>query len=147
MTARVFVDTNVLVYARDSSDKSKNRRARDWLEILWRERSGRLSSQVLHEYYTTVTRKLNPGLTVEDARDDIRDLESWKPITITAHVLESAWLIEDRFRLSFWDSLIVAAANSMECKYLLSEDLQHSQDLDGVTVINPFQVEPEFIND
>src|SRR5712692_5673330 len=69
----VFVDTNVLVYARDSSERTKHPRARAWLEMLWRERTGRLSTQVLHEYYVTVTRNLKPGLRADEAREDVRD--------------------------------------------------------------------------
>ena len=142
MTARIFVDTNVLVYARDSSERTKQRRAQSWLEVLWRDRTGRISSQVLHEYYITVTRKLKPGLRPEEAREDVRDLLAWNPVPLSAELLEEAWLVEDRFSLSFWDSLIVSAARTSECQFLLSEDMQHSQRLDRLTVIDPFEVDP-----
>ena len=76
----VFVDTNVLVYARDASERDKQRRASAWMAHLWRTGSGRLSVQVLQEYYVTVTRKLQPGLPKKDARADVQDLLAWKPL-------------------------------------------------------------------
>ena len=76
MTATCFVDTNLLVYARDAKEASNQPLAEAWLATLWRLRRGRLSYQVLHEYYVTVTRKLRPGLPVQDARDDVRALMS-----------------------------------------------------------------------
>lgn len=133
-----FVDTNVLVYARDRVEPDKQQRAHQWLEHIWKERSGRLSYQVLQEYYVTVTKKLSPGLSVADARDDIRAFQAWSPLTIDHNALEGAWNIQDRFALSWWDSLIVAAAQILNCDFLLTEDLQHQQTIDGVTIINPF---------
>lgn len=78
MTALYFVDTNVLVYSRDQSETDKSPIAKAWLDYLWRSRQGRLSMQVLQEYYHTVTRRLTPGLTPEAARADIRDLFVWQ---------------------------------------------------------------------
>lgn len=134
----VFVDTNVLVYARDSSEPDKQPRARDWLERLWRTRRGRLSAQVLHEYYATVTRKLSPGLSADRAREDVRDLKSWRPVALTPDLTEEAWDLEDRFSLSFWDALIAAAARRADCRYLLTEDLQDGQEIGEMSVISPF---------
>jgi predicted nucleic acid-binding protein len=136
----IFVDTNVLVYARDASDMRKHARASEWIAHLWKTEEGRLSLQVLHEYYVTTTRKLRPGLSRADARADIEDLLAWRPVELDTWMLGPAWSLEDRFGLSFWDSLIVAAASVAGCEVLLSEDLQHEMDLDGVRVIDPFQV-------
>ena len=138
----VFVDTNVLVYARDASEAEKQPQALAWVEHLWRTRTARLSFQVLQEYYAATTRKLKPGLTPEQARADIRDLLAWRPVPVDAMVLEASWLAEDRFRLSRWDALIVAAARIAGCDYLLSEDLQDGADLDGLQVVNPFRTPP-----
>lgn len=143
MTAPVFVDTNVLLYARDASEPSRQPLAQRWLDRLWEERTGRLSHQVLHEYYVTVTRKLKPGLTPEEARADVRDLLAWRPARMDAPMLEDAWWLETRFALSHWDALIVAAARALGCRHLLTEDLQHGQDLDGIMVVSPFRVEPD----
>jgi predicted nucleic acid-binding protein len=137
----VFVDTNVLVYARDRADQRKHERAAEWMRHLWSAGEGRLSIQVLQEYYATTTRKLEPGLSLEAARADVRDLVAWRPVQIDPGALEAAWSIQDRFGLSFWDSLIVAAAHIAGCGVLLTEDLQHGMNVDGVRVVDPFRVE------
>jgi predicted nucleic acid-binding protein len=136
----IFVDTNVLVYARDASHQPKQARASEWVAHLWETEQGRLSLQVLHEYYVTTTRKLRPGLSRAEARADIEDLLAWRPIELDAWMLGPAWSLEDRFGLSYWDSLIVAAASVAGCDVILTEDLQHGADLDGVRVVDPFQV-------
>lgn len=142
MTGPIFVDTNVLVYARDRRDPGKHERARDWVGFLWETRRGRLSRQVLHEYYVTVTRKLRPGLRAEEARSDVRALSHWLVPTDPLTLLESAWACEDRCSLSFWDALLVAAAQGMGCRFVLSEDLPVGQDLHGVRVVSPFAAAP-----
>jgi predicted nucleic acid-binding protein len=134
-----FVDTNLLVYARDTSDPTKHARAAEWMRHLWETSDGRLSIQVLQENYVTVTRKLRPGLPKDAARADVQDLSAWRPAAIDVESLEVAWSIEDRFGLSFWDSLIVAAAHVAGCEVILTEDLQHGMDLDGVRVVDPFR--------
>lgn len=138
----VFVDTNVLVYARDSSHPSKRAAAEQWVDHLWRTGTGRLSSQVLSEYYVTVTAKLTPGMAQADARADVLDLMAWRPVPITAGLVTEAWEVQDRFQLSYWDALIVAAARASGSDQLLTEDLQHGQDLGGVVVVDPFRSEP-----
>lgn len=143
MTARVFVDTNVLVYQLDTRDPEKHAQARVWLEHLWATRKGRVSFQVLSELYVTLTRKLNPGLEQEVARRAVKALCAWQPVPIDERVLGGAWATQDRFGLSWWDSLIVAAAKIADASHLLTEDLQHDQDLDGLRVINPFMASPD----
>jgi len=145
MTARVFVDTNVLVYARDRTDEAKHARALEWLAVLWQERAGRLSWQVLQEYYVTATRKLEPPRDPADAREDVTSLVTWRPIAIELPTLDAAWGIEDRFGLSWWDALIVAAAQGGGCTHLLSEDLQDGQSFEALRVISPFTHRPESI--
>ena len=141
----VFVDTNVLVYTRDLSVPPKQQRAYEWMSALWASRLGRTSVQVLNEYYVTVTRKLVPGLAAADARADVDDLRAWLPVPISASLFDHAFATEDRFGLSYWDSLIVAAAHAADCDHLLTEDLQDGQRLDNVTVVNPFEHPPETI--
>ncbi len=142
MSDRVFVDTNVLVYARDANFPDKQARAEEWLRSLYVSRRGRLSVQVLQEYYTTVTRKLRPGLSRSEARDDVRDLCSWEPLAMTSELLSSAWQVEEDHGLSWWDSLIVAAALHLGCDTLLTEDLAHGHNYGGVVAINPFAEPP-----
>ena len=140
MTALYFVDTNLLVYARDPQrEPAKHQQARTWLERLWREHSGRLSTQVLNEYYAVVTQKLTPSLTPEEAQTEIRTFFVWRPQPLDTATIERAWHIQARYRFNWWDALIVAAAQLSHCTYLLTEDLQADQQLDGLTVITPFK--------
>ena len=143
MAAKVFVDRNVLVYSRDASEPQKNKQAIAWMSHLWNMQAGRLSYQVLQEFYITVTEKLDPGLDRESARKDIRSLLPWQHITVDNRVFDGAWHIQDRFGLSWWDALIVSAARVADCRYLLTEDLQDSQMFGNLQVINPFHTEPE----
>jgi predicted nucleic acid-binding protein len=136
MTANVFVDTNVLIYAVDQGDLQKQQAAQAWREWLWETSRGRISFQVLQEFYVTAIKK-QPSAQAE-IRKEIGDLMAWQPITVDASVIVRAWKIEDRYRISFWDSLIIAAARVADCRYLLTEDLQRGQELDGVIVVNPF---------
>jgi predicted nucleic acid-binding protein len=138
MTAPVFVDANVLVYARDSRDAAKQRMAMAWLEHLWASGSGRTSTQVLSEYFVTVTRKLPYPMAPDDAWDDVQALFCWGPQPIDREVLNGAMQIARRFGLSWWDSLVVSAAQVQDCPVLLSEDMQDGAVLAGVTIRSPF---------
>ena len=142
MTGPVFVDTNVFVYLHDDSEPEKKRRADDWITCLVRHRVGRASFQVLQELYSVLTRKVQPPFAASKAQPIIRDLASWRPIPIDLAMLERAWLIEDRYFLSWWDALIVAAAQASGCELLLTEDLQHGQKFGDLRVIDPF-AEPQ----
>ena len=140
MTALVFVDTNVFLYAVDRADPGKHYAAREWRQELWKSRLGRTSFQVLQEFYSNYSR--NWPSRRDEARVEIRDLLLWRPAVMNAAILEQGWKLQDRYQLSFWDALIVAAAKSIACRFLLTEDLQTGQDLEGVTVINPFLTDP-----
>jgi predicted nucleic acid-binding protein len=100
-------------------------------------------TQVLHEYYVTVTRKLVPGLPVADARSDVRDLSRWQPVALDKPLIEISWGAQDAHHLSFWEALVVAAAWQTGCEHLLTEDLQDGQDLGGTVVVNPFLRGPD----
>ncbi|MFN2444837.1 MAG: PIN domain-containing protein [Vicinamibacterales bacterium] len=141
-TAPIFVDSNVLVYVRDSADKEKQRRAEAWMVELWRSRRGRLSTQVLTEFYVNATQKLRPGLDRETARADVRGLSAWQPVMLDSAVFDEAWRIQDRIKLSFWDALIVGTAQVAGCRYVLTEDLQHAQEIAGVRIVSPFVAVP-----
>lgn len=145
MSGPVFVDTNVLVYSRDASEAEKGPRAAAWLESLWRTRLGRVSTQVLHEYYVTVTAKLQPGLDREEAREDVRALRAWRPAPLDEGLLDIAWDLQDSYGFAFWDALIVAAATRLGCDYLLTEDLQEGQSVGALRIISPFAHAPEQI--
>ncbi len=139
----VFVDTNVLIYAVDEANEKKHRAAKLWRAELWKSRRGRISFQVLQEFYANVARK-SPAARGQ-AQAEVRNLLAWRPIAVDGEVLEQAWKIQDRYQISFWDSLIVAAAKKSSSRYLLTEDLQADQDLDGVVVVNPFRSDPQEI--
>jgi len=142
----VFVDTNVLVYSEDGADAAKQARAIAWLGCLWQRRIGRLSTQVLNEFYVNATRKLQPAMPAGDARAEVRRYQRWQPWAIDHSTVESAWSVESRYGLPYWDALIVAAAQAQGCRYLLSEDLQHGQQVDSVQILNPFLVGPEVLD-
>jgi predicted nucleic acid-binding protein len=145
MTA-VFVDTNVLIYSEDGRSAEKQTQALAWLHVLWQRRAGRLSTQVLNEFYTNVTRKIKPPMQSGDARAEVRRYQRWQPWAIDHPTVETAWSIESRFGFNYWDSLIVAAAQTLGCRYLLSEDMQHGQIVDSVQILNPFIVGPEILD-
>lgn len=143
MSRLVFVDTNVLVYAIDAAMGDRHVAARRWMESLWATQRGRVSVQVMQEFYVTVTRKLRPGLSRDLAQREARAFLPWSPIEISTSILEQAWFLESRFQLSFWDALIVSSARAAGCSYLLTEDLQDGQDLDGLLVLDPFRAKPQ----
>ena len=145
MTA-VFVDTNVLLYSEDGADKAKQARAIEWLQALWTRRAGRVSTQVLNEFYVNATKKLKPAMPAGDARAEVRRYQRWQPWVLDHSTVETAWAVESRFGFSYWDSLIVAAAKAQGCRYLLTEDLQHEQTIDSVQILNPFLVGPDVLD-
>lgn len=143
MDDRFFVDTNVLVYAWDSAEPEKQKLALAWMTYLWEEKIGRLSYQVLSEFYVTVTQKLDPGMDPERARRNVRLFFTWHPVQIDARIVETAWELQERYRLSWWDALIVSAARSVNCRYLLTEDFQNGAEFLGIRIINPFLINPD----
>ncbi len=146
MSANCFVDTNILVYARDSSEPEKQVLAEQWLTQLWQHELGRISTQVMNEYYVTVTQKLEPGLSIEQARSDLRALAVWQPLDISLTLIESAWDIQDQYAYSWWNTLIISSAIFLDCRYLLSEDMQHEQSIGKLSIINPFLVDSDILN-
>ena len=146
MSVKIFVDTNVLVYSRDASEPEKQPQAMLWMEHLWASQTGRLSYQVLQEFYSIVTTKLQPGMEPQIAREDIQSLNTWNPIPINIDVIKGAWLIQDRFNFSWWDSLIVSAAQIGGCTYLLTEDFQENQIVGAVRILNPFFHTPDSLS-
>jgi predicted nucleic acid-binding protein len=138
MSDRVFVDTNVLIYAHDLDAGSKHTTAARIVEEVWSSRNGALSVQVLQELYVNVTRKIRKPLTKKLAREVIEAYSAWHVEVVAADDVLRASILEERYRLSFWDALILVAAKKAGAETLLSEDLSHGQRIDGVTVENPF---------
>jgi predicted nucleic acid-binding protein len=137
----VFVDTNVLLYSLDSRDSVKRGAARNWLEYLWRTGAGRMSWQVLHEFYANAGRKL--GVPAPEAGEAVAVFSRWRPGGMSLSVMERGWYWMDRAQLSYWDSLILASAERLGCSILLSEDFQPGRNFEGVQVVSPFEQSPE----
>ena len=143
MTALVFVDTNVLLYAQDDSEPAKRTPARAWLEHLWRERRGRTSMQVLSECYVNLKRMAGPGLTSQEAWDRTSNYFAWKPLQADEALLRRAREIEERYRINWWDCMVVGAAQAQDCDLLLTEDLQDGAIFGSVKVRSPFTLSVE----
>ncbi len=133
-----FVDTNVLVYAHDTSQGAKHDAARDLVLRLWADRTGALSTQVLQEFYVVATHRLDPPMPPTEARELVALYAAWSLVVIDAELILDATIREQRDVLSFWDALIVEAARRAGADRLLTEDLQDERDFDGTVVENPF---------
>lgn len=137
-SGKAFVDSNVLIYAHDVDAGQKHDVARALLRDLWLARTGVLSTQVLHEFYVNVTRKIRTPASKAEARAVVRTYVPWCLHPETDDVNE-AFRIEDEAGISFWDALIVAAAARSGATRVLSEDLNPGQIISGLTVVNPFE--------
>lgn len=135
---RAFVDTNILLYAHDRNAGDKQTRAADLLARLWQDRNGVLSPQVLQEFLVNAVRKLQTPLALAKARDVVRTYGLWVMRDGKVEDILRATEIIELTGFSFWDSLIVASAEATGCELLYSEDLQHGQQVAGLTIVNPF---------
>jgi predicted nucleic acid-binding protein len=138
MSDSVFVDSNVLIYALDNTAGAKHLRARALLGEIWERGNGTLSIQVLQEVFVNVTRKIPKPLPIATAREVISTYRYWVKRTTTVETVLRGIDIQATAQLSFWDSLIIAAAEEADAETLYSEDLQHGRTVAGVTIINPF---------
>ena len=132
-----FVDTNILVYAYDQTAGRKFERSRELMERLWDTGEGVVSTQVLQEFYVTVTAKIPIPLKPREARQIISDLGTWRVAVLDTRDILAGSEMAERYRLSFWDGLILAAAHKEEAATLWSEDLSHGQKYGEITVRNP----------
>lgn len=131
---RVFVDTNVFIYALDSQDTGKQQRASLVLGPLGSQAT--ISVQVLQEFYSVATRKL--GFSSVSAGRIIAEMATLNVVSPTPRHVIDAIDTHARYGLQFWDALILEAAVSANCETLLTEDLQHGQVIRGVRIVNPF---------
>jgi predicted nucleic acid-binding protein len=135
-----FVDSNVLLYSVDPVESAKRVRATEWLEALWVAGEGRLSWQVLHEFYWNAVRKMR--LEPAKAREMVEDISQWKPVDTSLGLAQRAWYWMDAAQLPYWDALILAAAQRSGARYLLSEDFQSARRYEDIQVLNPFERSP-----
>jgi predicted nucleic acid-binding protein len=134
-----FVDTNVLLYTLDSAQGAKFKRSRAWVDALWQGGTGRLSWQVLNEFYSNATGRFKASPS--SVRASVEVFALWQPVGFGLGVLHRGWHWMDKAGVPYWDSLILAAAEAAGCSYLLSEDFQEGRKFDSVTVVNPFRSE------
>lgn len=139
MADKYFVDTNILIYAHDPSAGAKRDRARQLLEHLWTTGQGVLSTQVLQELCINLRRKVKPALAVDEIRRLVQDYLSWEIVVNSPHSALQALEIEVRFKVSYWDALILQAADSAGAAILYSEDLAAGQSYGAVRVVNPLR--------
>ena len=135
---KMFIDTNILIYAFDVSAGKKHQVASHILHDLWNSGLGVLSTQVLQEFYINVVQKIQKPIDQKMAQEIIRDLLKWHVVVNNGDSILDAIDISEKYGYSFWDSLIIEAALTGGVSVLLSEDLQHGQVISGVTISNPF---------
>ena len=139
MSDKCFVDTNILVYAHDLTQGAKHERARALVQKLWDSGNGVVSTQVLQELCVSLRRRAARPLSAEGMRKVIEDYSSWEIVVNTAESVLEALDLELRYKISFWDALIVQAAGSCGAEVLYSEDLADGQSYGDVRVINPLK--------
>lgn len=137
MPADVFIDTNILVYAHDLDAGEKHEKAKELVRELWDQSPAAwLSVQVLQELFVNLVRK---GVESAEARELVNDYMHWRVVETTVALLTGGLDEQERWNISLWDGLILAAARSAAVKELWSEDLNEGQDYDGIVVVNPLK--------
>jgi predicted nucleic acid-binding protein len=139
MSDKYFVDTNVLMYAHDKASGAKHERAKALVEELWRERTGVVSTQVLQELAVNLRRKAGRPLDAKATREIVADYLTWQVVVNGGESILDALDLEARFQISFWDALVVQAAQLSGAEILYSEDLSDGQTYGTVRVINPLR--------
>jgi predicted nucleic acid-binding protein len=138
MNGKCFVDTNILVYAHDHSAGAKCNKALLLTQKLWDSGNGVLSTQVLQELYIALRRKVSSPLSAFETEQVLRDYFAWEIVVNTRESVIRAISMETRYKISFWDGLILQAAERASATVLYSEDLSHGQIYGTVRVVNPF---------
>jgi predicted nucleic acid-binding protein len=138
MKDKFFIDTNILVYANDKSARKKQERAKQILFDGIINEDIVISTQVLSEFYVTVTKKIETKLSAGIAKKEILLLKTIEIVEIDIHLVLQGIDISIKYNLSFWDALIIASAQKAKCNFIYSEDLNPGQIIDTVVVKNPF---------
>ncbi len=135
---KLFIDTNIIIYAYDVTAGKKHEVARKILADLWDTGLGVISTQVLQEFFVNVVQKIPRPMDKQQAKEIVRDLLKWRVVVNTGDSIIDAIDICLRYGYSFWDSMIIEAAIKGGARVLMSEDLQDGQVVSGVTIKNPF---------
>ena len=138
MKDKIFLDTNVIVYAHDRSSGKKHTIAMEIMEYLWERKKGVISVQVMQEFYVCVTTKILKPLPLKVARKILEYLLNWDVIINDEYIIIKAINLQEKYRFSFWDSLIVQSAIQSQAYTLFSEDLSDGQIIKNVKIVNPF---------
>jgi predicted nucleic acid-binding protein len=138
MNGKIFIDTNVLIYAHDLDAGKKQTIAVKIIKDIWESKNGVISPQVLQEFYINVTKKILKTISPMEAREIIRSYMSWEITENYPTSILRASEIEEKYRISFWDALIVVAAYSAKVDKILTEDLNAGQMIEGIFIENPF---------
>jgi predicted nucleic acid-binding protein len=141
MKDKVFLDTNIIVYAHDNSSGDKHTAAREIIDYLWESRRGVISVQVLQEFFVCVTKKITKPLPIKNAKTILEYLSTWEVITNDKYITLKAIDLQEKYRFSFWDSLVVQAAVQSQARILFSEDLPDGQLVENLKIVNPFTKE------
>jgi predicted nucleic acid-binding protein len=142
MSDKYFVDTDILMYAHDASTGAKHERAKVLVEQLWRDRTGVVSTQVLQELAVNLRRKVGRPVDLKATREIVADYLSWQVVVNGGESILEALDLQGRYQLSFWDALVVQAAQASGAAVLYSEDLSAGQEFGSVTVVNPLVQPP-----
>jgi predicted nucleic acid-binding protein len=138
MSAKCFVDTNILVYAQDLSAGTKCARAQALTRDLWESRTGVISTQILQELYIALRRKLATPMTAPQAEEVLRDYFAWEVVINNCESIVRGMQFEMQYKISFWDGLVLQAAERAGAGIVYSEDLSHGQFYAGIQIRNPF---------
>jgi len=138
MIDNIFVDTNILVYAHDLDAGDKHEEAQRIVSELWETKNGVLSTQVIQELYVTLTKKVLHPIEKVTARRILQRYFTWQVIINDPAIIMRASDIEEAYKLSFLDALIVSAAYAKNVTTILTEDLNHGQYIEGILIQNPF---------
>jgi len=138
MSDKCFVDTNILVYTQDLAAGEKCSRAQALTSELWEVRKGVISTQVLQELYTALRRKLKSPMSALEAAEVLQDYSEWEVVVNNRESIFRAIEIESRYKISFWDGLMLQAAERAGARTVYSEDLSHGGSYAGMLVVNPF---------
>ena len=138
----VFLDSNILIYSYDSADRHKQSLAQEWIAALTLRGSAVLSVQILGEFFSTVTRRIATPLSIEEATEAIERFDVIPTWQIDMPMVRRAISTHSRYGTTYWDSLIIAAAERAGCSAILSEDFNPGQSYHGILAVNPFATSP-----
>ena len=140
MKDKTFFDTNILVYSFDATNQEKYEVASGLVIQAFQKGLGVISTQVLKEFYVTVTQKIPQKMDMDDAEQAIRDFSLWTVVETDVSLILKAIDIQRHYKFSFWDAMVVAAAKVSTCTNMLTEDLSHDTFVDDVHILNPFKI-------